>query len=223
MHYIYHHYPPTFSILAHTHKIYPYTNYTNYPAYFYTQTAMQTSTLLYANGDRYVGQVTTNLAGVVLPHGYGTTTRANGDTHTGYYYEGRRHGQGQSYSVVNQRQYNGGFVYDREEGYATIIRPGTFGGQRQYAGYVANNQRHGEGKQWETSVSGRVTMYEGQWVNDQLVGRGKFIVSELGYSHWYEGNFVNGQLEGFGTYTNAAYGVKYNAVFQGGNVIQLYP
>src|SRR5208282_3563330 len=118
---------------------------------------MMTSTLYYPNGDSYVGQVTTNF-GITVPHGYGTMTRVNGDYYTGNFYDGRRHGQGQSYSVSTQRHYSGGFVCDREEGYATITCPGIFGGQRQYVGNMANNQRHGQGILWETTIGGQTTM-----------------------------------------------------------------
>ena len=180
---------------------------------------MFTTTLAYPNGDSYTGQFSTNLAGVPVPHGYGTMTRVNGETHTGYYYEGRRHGQGQSYSTITQRHYNGGYVNDQEEGFATITRPGTYGGQRQYSGQVANNMRHGRGMQVETSTSGSIITFDGQWVNDQLVGQGSFKVTESGCTHTYEGTFVAGKLEGWGTYYNS-WGVRYRAFFQAGSVIQ---
>ena len=178
-----------------------------------------TSTLYYANGDSYVGQVSTNLSGITLPNGYGTMTRPNSDYYSGNFFEGRRHGQGQSYSVSTQRHYNGGFVYDREEGFATITCPGTFGGQRQYVGYMANNQRHGRGTFWEITTGGQTMMYEGLWVNDQLNGPGKYTVTDFGSMYCCEGNFVNGRLEGPGTYSNSPFGVKYSANFQAGNVI----
>jgi hypothetical protein len=177
------------------------------------------TSLSYANGDSYVGQVSTTYSGITLPHGYGTMTRPNGDFYTGNFFEGRRHGQGQSYSVAIQRHYSGGFVYDKEEGYATITCPGVFGGQRQYVGTMSNNQRHGQGILWETKPGGETTMYEGLWVNDQLNGPGKFSVTDYKSTCICEGVFVNGRLEGVGTYSNSPFGPKYNATFQGGNVI----
>lgn len=146
-------------------------------------------------------------------------TRPNGDTYTGNFYEGRRHGQGQSYSVSAQRHYSGGFSYDREEGYATITCPGTYGGQRQFVGYILNAQRHGRGQQWEIWPSGQTTMFDGEWVYDQLNGMGKFTITQYGVTHCYEGNFVNGLLEGFGTYSNTAQNIRYTAFYQSGNMV----
>jgi len=183
---------------------------------------MLTETLSYPNGDRYIGQVGRTTTGIIVAHGYGTSTKANGETYTGHYYEGHRHGQGQSYSPISQRHYNGGFVYDREEGYATITMPGNFGGQRQYIGYMSNNQRQGQGQQWETAVTGQVTVFEGMWSSDQLNGQGKYTISGIGFGQCYEGSFVNGKLEGLGTYTDTISGAKYKGLFQGGNVIQWY-
>ena len=178
-----------------------------------------TTTLYYPNGDIYVGQVSTTFNGVTLPHGCGTLTSPNGDYHIGNFSEGRRHGPGQSYSVTTQRHYNGGFVYDREEGFATITCPGSFGGQRQYIGNMANNVRHGQGILWESTVGGQTTTFEGIWQNDQLNWLGKYTISDFRSSHVYEGMFINGLLDGPGTYSNTLFGVKYNAMFQGGNMV----
>jgi hypothetical protein len=181
---------------------------------------MQTETIVYINGDRYVGQTCRTCAGV-FPHGYGTMTKFNGDTYTGYYYEGRRHGSGQNYYASTQRFYNGGFSYDQEDGYATITCPAPYGGQRQYVGNVKNNQRHGAGRQVETSTSGRVVVYEGQWTYDQLSGPGKYTQTDCGTTIFCEGNFVNGRLEGWGWYSASSSGSRCRALFQGGLVIQL--
>jgi hypothetical protein len=180
---------------------------------------MSNTTLYYTNGDRFVGQVSTTVDGIVLPHGIGTLTKPNGDTYTGSFFEGRRHGQGQSYSVSTQRHYSGGFSCDREEGYATITRSGTFGGQRQYLGYIVNGQRHGRGQLWESSLSGQTTMFEGEWANDLLNGLGRYTVVQYGVTYCYEGNFVNGRLEGWGTYWNSTYNIISNAFYQSGNMV----
>lgn len=187
---------------------------------FYFKADMQTQTLVYNNGDRYVGQTCRSCTGFLLPHGQGTMNKANGDTYTGYYHEGLRHGSGQYYSASTQRYYNGGFSYDQEDGQATIICPAPNGGQRQYVGNVKNNQRHGYGRQWETSASGKVTQFEGQWMYDQLNGPGKYTETECSQTSCCEGNFVNGRLEGWGWYWTAPYGTKRKVVFQGGLVVQ---
>jgi hypothetical protein len=198
------------------------TFYNYYPVYYTTTSylPMQTRTLVYANGDRYDGQVITLITGIVVPHGQGTMTYANGDRHTGYYYEGVRHGQGETSNAASQRRYTGGFVYGREEGYATIITFGARGEQRQYIGNVSNNVRHGEGKQYE-SLSGRTTLFEGRWVNDHLEGQGKFTVTDQnGFTQAHEGFFVNSKLEGYGWYCDSSNGVKRSVLYRAGNVVQ---
>lgn len=180
------------------------------------------SSLYYPNGDRYAGQVHTSSTNTIVPHGYGTMAKVNGETYTGYFYEGLRHGQGQSYNTATQRLYSGSYQLDQEEGYATITKPGTNGGQRQYVGFMQRNQRHGSGRQWEMSVDGQIGCFEGVWSSDQLSGPGKYIVQGIGYGQCCEGVFVNGQLEGMGTYTDMITGLRYNVLFSRGTVVQWF-
>jgi hypothetical protein len=195
----------------------PYTNIQS-PTLLYTNT--QTPSILYTNGDKYFGQTYRTYTGYPLAHGYGTMYKANGDTYTGNYSEGRRHGYGQFYSASIKRQYIGGFRYDEEEGYATIICPVAHGGQRCYVGDVRKGKRHGQGRQSETSASGCVTQFEGQWVDDQLQGPGKYTKTECNTTTCCEGTFINGRLEGWGTYSSSSYGSKKSAFFQGGLVVR---
>ena len=192
----------------------------NYPTT--TAAAYSNTSLYYPNGDRYVGQVHTSSTNIITPHGYGTMTKVNGETYTGSFYDGLRHGQGQSYNTASQRHYSGTYNCDQEEGYATITRPAPNGGQRQYVGYMQRNQRHGSGRQWETNRNGETACFEGVWGNDQLFGMGKFIVQGVGYGQCCEGNFVNGQLEGVGTLTDSVTGMRYNVMFQRGTVVQWF-
>jgi hypothetical protein len=187
---------------------------------FFFKEDMQTPTLICTNGDRYVGQTCRSYNGVVFPHGYGTMTKVNGDTYTGYYYEGLRHGSGQYYSASTQRYYNGGFSYDQEDGYAMITCPLPYGGLRQYVGWIKNGQRHGQGQQWETSASGKVTQFEGQWTYDQFNGPGKYTQTEYNTTICCEGTFINGRLEGWGWYSTSPYGTRKSALFQGGLAVR---
>ncbi len=180
------------------------------------------SAIYYPNADRYAGQVHISSNSTIVPHGYGTMIKANGETYTGYFYEGLRHGQGQSYSPATQRLYSGSYQLDQEDGYATITMPGINGRQRQYAGFMQQNQRHGSGRQWETSVDGQISCFEGVWINDQLCGQGKYIVQGIGYGQCCEGIFVNGQLEGMGAYTDMITGLRYNVLFSRGTVVQWF-
>jgi len=185
-------------------------------------TATYSSTLYYPNGDIYVGQVHTSATNIIVPHGYGSMTKVNGETYTGSFYEGLRHGQGQSYNAASQRHYLGTYNCDQEEGYATITRPAANGGQRQFTGYMVRNQRHGSGRQWETTANGQSACFEGIWTYDQLSGPGKFTIQGVGYGHLCEGTFVNGQLEGLGTMTDTVTGTRYSVRFQGGTAVQFY-
>ena len=187
------------------------------------QQVQQVQRLVFQGGAIYDGEVIFTVAGLV-PHGYGTMRNyLTGDTHTGYYQEGLRHGQGQSYSQSTQRYYNGSYVNGREEGFCTIMCPSqNGGGSRQYVGMRSNGVRHGQGQLVENMVTGQTTVFEGIWYNDQLSGQGKFTFSQPGGgTHVYEGNFVRGRLEGWGIYSNTtAFNVRYNAFFQAGNVVQ---
>lgn len=178
------------------------------------------TTLLYPNGNRYDGPFITNLAGVPVPHGYGTMSRVDGEIYSGSFFEGRRHGQGYSYHQATQRQYTGGYVDDREEGYGMIIRPGPFGGQQYYLGQVYDGLPHGRGMYVETASNGSITRYEGQWSSNQLTGPGKLTITEFGYTTVCEGTFVNWKLEGWGFLTSTLYGGPFGARFQSGNVTQ---
>jgi len=182
----------------------------------------QVQTLAYPSGATYNGEVIVTLTGGFIPHGYGTMTNLMGDTHSGNYYEGLRHGQGQSYSASTQRYYSGAYVMGREEGFCTITCPSFNGsGVRQYVGYRSGGVRHGQGQLIESMTTGETTIFDGVWVNDQLNGPGRFTISQPGApTHVYEGNFVTGRLEGWGTYMNLTLNVRYNVLFQGGNVIQ---
>ena len=182
----------------------------------------QIQTLVYSGGATYTGQVIVSPSGVLVPHGSGTMRNSTGDTHTGEYYEGFRHGQGQSYSTSTQRYYSGSYVNGREEGFCTLQCPSTSGGGvRKYVGVRSGGVRHGQGQLFETSLNGETTIFEGVWFNDQLSGPGRFALSQPGAgTHIYEGNFTGGRLEGWGTYMNTANYVKYNVFFQAGNVVQ---
>jgi hypothetical protein len=179
----------------------------------------QSRTLYFQDGNIYHGPVAYSApASSYLPHGYGTMTRTTGDTYTGYFSQGYKHGQGTSYSHTQQRWYEGGFVADREEGYATVICPNDLGGQRTYRGAMENNMRHGRGQQMETTTAGRTILFEGTWNSDVLTGPGRFTLTEAGITHTYQGTFLNGRLEGWGTYNTSQSAVSYNVYFQGGNM-----
>ena len=194
-----------------------------FPPYHYYAGMSQPMMLYFQNGNIYTGSVYyDSLSRSYLPHGHGTMTTPSGDTYTGSFSQGYKHGQGVSTSPARQRTYRGGFVSGREEGYATIICPTEQGGQRTFVGYMENNVRHGRGQQTETTNTGRTVVFDGTWNNDVLIGPGMYTLTEAGVTQFYQGSFANGRLEGYGTYSTSQDGTRYNAIYQGGNMICRY-
>ena len=191
---------------------------------YYTadQTVMETLPLTYPDGRTYSGQVTISITGLLVPHGYGKMIKPNGDTYVGYWYDGKRHGQGTCYDASNGRTYTGGFVNDEEEGWAQVSRPGAFGGQKDYLGYVYHGYRHGWGRQTETASTGETTVFEGNWFNDELSGMGSVSHTQAGSGQCYQGNYKNGRLEGAGYCTDLVTGARRQVYFSCGNVSQWY-
>jgi len=180
-------------------------------------------TLAYPDGRIYTGQVSLSVTGLFVPHGYGTDKRPNGETYTGSFFNGKKHGQGTRYDSTTQRTYRGGFVNDEEEGYATVTRPGAYGGRRDYVGYMCRGVRHGWGRQTQMNLAGEVTAWEGQWYMDVLTGMVSVTQSAYGTSNIkYEGVYINGRLEGAGWCTDYTTGLKRPVYFQNGNALQYY-
>jgi hypothetical protein len=195
----------------------------------------------YLNGDSYYGQVWPVAVGS-MPHGYGRMINAstgltytgywhqavwngygelqyaNGDAYKGDFCQGRKHGNGESYTAASQRRYKGQFVNEVEEGLGEITAPNVNGGQGQriYRGYMHNGLRHGQGSLWLLDPYGQPTKFEGQWANGVLNGYGKI---ETKLQH-LSGNLINGNLEGSGTEKDITTGKTYNVLFQGGRIVQ---
>lgn len=148
--------------------------------------------------------------------GFGTYKSKNGDWYQGHYSKNLRHGHGTSYNVAQARKYDGYHVLGNEDGYARILRRdyAIKGGEKEYVGYVKNGLRHGSGKQTVTGYDGRVTVFEGQWVNDVLHGAG--TMSNDNRQYW--GTFYWGNLEGDGICKYAGNNTTYRAVFRKGMI-----
>lgn len=101
--------------------------------------------------------------------------------------------------------------------------PGTYEGQKSLDGlrngvgkYVYPNAYYKKERNEEGGAEGEYPdayfTYEGQWVNNQKHGQGRFV---LGDGSWYEGSFQNGQIQGEGAKTWPS-GAVYTGQFQAG-------
>jgi hypothetical protein len=181
---------------------------------------VQTLQLVYADGRTYNGQTIISLTGLPIPHGYGTMTNAAGSFYRGTWNQNLRHGTGQSYDASTGRSYCGGFLDDREEGYAVVSRPGPLGDQRMYEGYIVESKREGWGRQTEISLNGTRTIFEGTWEDDVMEGWGKYTIMGNGSNEMYEGTFVDGILQGQGYMVDFLTGQRYRVTFTaGGNIM----
>ena len=116
------------------------------------------------DGDTYTGYFLNG-----LKHGYGTLIYSNGDIQEGLWEQGYITGQC-SYSWSSGNKYVGEFKNDKLNG------PGTFTGQEfTYEGDWYDDKRHGEG----TFTHSNGIEYSGQWNNDQMHGEGEYISSIL--------------------------------------------
>jgi hypothetical protein len=197
--------------------------------------------LNYPDGTRYFGHLIRNQQGNLVPNGYGklffqngnqyvgefqwgkrngvgTETYPNGDKYVGNWSFDRFHGQGQSFRMVDQRQYYGMFVNGVEEGWATITcldlaNPGV---QKKYEGHVKNGVRHGRGTMEIKYGKFYRATFEGTWSNGLLQGPG----TQSDNVRVVEGNFYNGFFEGVGYETELATSIRRRVEFSRGNIIR---
>jgi hypothetical protein len=169
----------------------------------------------YATGEVYTGDFSLNTW-----HGYGELVSRNGDTYKGQFYQGQKHGQGESYEAAKQKYYKGQFASGRQEGWGRITAPALAGapGQRVYEGFLKNDLRHGQGTLWFNDAYGQLTTFSGNWANGVLNGQGR----QQHPSQHLIGTFVNGSLEGNGTETDPMTGKTHAVLFQHGLVVQRY-
>ena len=113
-------------------------------------------------------------------HGYtgrGTAQYPNGDTYTGDFLDGKRHGQGDyTYARTNPEeepiQYKGAWVDNNKHGIGKQMYPKC----GEYYGYWENGERHGEGVMTYTNKD----VYSGNWANGKKDGQGTYIYFKTG-------------------------------------------
>ena len=127
-----------------------------------------------------------------VPSGTGVLTMPNGDTYTGDFENGLRHGVGTL--CTDTHTYKGTWHGNKFHGLGTLH----YATGEMYDGEFSNGLRHGIGRLVESTRA----WYRGEWRHDRKHGRGSWHSDE----GMYEGQFQNGRRHGSGTmtYTNGS-------------------
>jgi len=173
----------------------------------------------YAEGDYYVGSI---VAG--LRDGEGAYYYSDGDYYEGNWSAGQKSGSG-AYTWANGDKYIGNWVDNMKSGEGKInyqsgaVFQGTFesdesvsgtytystnGVKYQYNGAFSAGMKNGAGTLYlynDGTQAYDVKQYEGNWVNDQMDGQGKYYFESGDY---YDGNWKADKKNGQGTYYYAA-------------------
>lgn len=122
-----------------------------------------------------------------VPYGTGVLTMLNGDTYSGGFENGQRHGVGTF--CTDTYTYKGLWRNNKFHGLGTLH----FVTGEMYDGEFSDGLRHGIGRLVESARA----WYRGEWRHDQKHGKGH-CHSDDGL---YEGQFQNGRRHGSGTMT----------------------
>lgn len=164
------------------------------------------STILYDNGDVYVGgisgvnrngngKMTFAATGDVYEGlfvddkmtGNGKMTYANGDVYEGSMVDSKKHGYGK-FTFANGNSYEGTYEQDVMSGYGIFI----WSSGARYEGYFADDVKDGQGKM--TFANGDV--YEGQFARDMRNGSGLYTwgSNDTTYSGTFRNNLMDTRL-----------------------------
>eukprot|EP00397_Hematodinium_sp_SG-2012_P051762 GEMP01060840.1.p1 GENE.GEMP01060840.1~~GEMP01060840.1.p1 ORF type:complete len:230 (+),score=42.49 GEMP01060840.1:37-690(+) len=122
----------------------------------------------------------------------GRSSYTNGDTYTGDFKDGKKHGHG-VYVYRNDDEYSGTYVENERHGVGLF----TYAAGGKYHGNFSNGKRHGEGTYFYTNGD----VYCGEWYEGLKHGKGIYaFVGSLNqkatYSgEWRKGEFVSGQYK----------------------------
>ena len=154
-----------------------------------------------------------------LYHGTGTWWEFEGD-YAGYRYEGdfvegQCHGQGKYYRPDNTLEYEGGWQNDAYHGTGTWWEfEGDYAGYR-YEGDFVEGQCHGQGKYYRP---GCTLEYEGGWQQDNYHGHGRSYFPD-GTTIKYEGDWQESVWHGQGTLYNPDGSIRHRGRFADGEPI----
>jgi hypothetical protein len=121
---------------------------------------MHRGTIVYANGDRYEGQLKDG-----IPHGQGTLVYANGDRYEGEWQDDKRHGQG-TYTHSSGAKYEGQWKGGKKHGEGTY----KYSDGNRYEGQLKDGVPHGQG----ILVYANGDRYEGEWQGGKKHGEGTY-------------------------------------------------
>ena len=146
-------------------------------------------TMQYASGNTYTGPFVNGKR-----HGkgkfVGKEEKWKGDSYDGDWVEGKKQGTGTYFWASSGNTYTGDWVSDNRTGKGTF----RFADGDVYVGEFVKGARHGKGKY--IYASGNV--YDGDWVNGTRTGKGTYTYKN---GDVYVGDFVEGKKIGKGTYT----------------------
>ena len=139
----------------------------------------QFGTELVSGGDTYTGYFLNG-----LKHGYGILQYSSGDILEGIWEEGLINETESTYTWKSGSKYVGGFKNDEMNGYGKFTN--TVG---EYEGDWHDGVRHGEG----SFIHSNGMTYSGQWSNDQKNGEGEYTSPQ---GSIYVGSFMNDNKHG---------------------------
>lgn len=150
-----------------------------------SNTSPTQETLIYENGDRYVGSVVNGKA-----NGYGTLTTVDGDKYIGEFMNDLMNGQGESF-ISDEEKHVGEFKNGKADGYG-VVTYASIG--VKYIGEFKDGFIHGHGE--ITYIDGN--RYVGEFKEGGFSGQGTYYYND---GSVYVGGFEAGWYHGQGTYT----------------------
>ncbi|GFR44359.1 hypothetical protein Agub_g5580 [Astrephomene gubernaculifera] len=141
--------------------------------------------------------------------GQGTRRFANGDVYIGSFEMGEMHGFGVM-RLANGDMYKGPFVHNAFEGVGVY----THAQGDVFQGEFVRHKRRGHGVL--TCADG--SRYEGGWSDNQRSGQGEATYSD---GSRYRGSWERSRYQGQGEWFQAATGLTYRGVFEGGQPAQV--
>ena len=140
--------------------------------------------------------------------GQGKTVLPNGDTYTGGYQNGKRHGQGKYRFKKSQAIYEGEYSQGKKHGRGVFHYPDG----SKYDGQWVDDLRSGHGVY--THANGDT--YDGEWANNVREGRGVYTYSLTGSK--FEGLWTRDRRAGHGTIHHTNH--KFSGTFVDDQVIE---
>jgi hypothetical protein len=144
------------------------------------------------SGNHYIGTI---IEGVI--HGNGSFRFADGSKYTGKIMDGMLHGHGTFHDLTNEAIYVGDFFHSLKHGK----------GEEEYADgkiyigpYVEGKKSGEDGCLYRKDGNKKILLYEGQWLDDAMTGRGTKYELTFPLPGMYQGQLKDGKRYGDGTF-----------------------